>query len=82
VATGERRAERAPACDPTLAPAWSNNGYTLYALDRCDEALAVYDHALVLDPDYAALGAIQRVCCVKSYTALDHPLQRGVQYRY
>ena len=40
-------------CGLHSAEAWSNRGNTLYRLKRFEEALASYDRALALRPDFA-----------------------------
>ena len=37
--------------------AWNNLGHRLFDLDHYEEALAAYDHALLIDPDYSLILA-------------------------
>jgi len=41
------------ALDNRLPSVWNNKGSTLKGLERYDEALECYDHAIALDKKYA-----------------------------
>ncbi len=55
-------ADRALACDPDFAAAFTTRGNALRSLGRIDEALAAYDRAVALTPNHAVVRFNRAVC--------------------